>query len=213
MQTHEPAASAPAHGGDPAAGESSPAKQQAADAAAAGKQAATDVASTASDAAKDVAHETAAQTRDLMDKTRGELRDQTGRQQVAVVEHLRSLGDQLAEMTDGVDRQGTAFEVASRARDRVRKAADWLDERDPDELLAELRKVGRNRPGGFVVGSLLAGVLAGRLTRGVVAVHTDDAGAGAHRDDSTTRPRPTGGKDPLDSAHLTGTGHRAGPVS
>ena len=176
QQPFEPASSGPKSPTD-----ASSAKDQAADAAQAGKQAAVDVASTAADAAKDVASQTGAQARDLMGKTRTQLREQVVTQQGAVIESLRSLGDQLAEMTDDVAQQGTAVDVASQARDRVRRAADWLDGRDPDDVLDELRKVGRNRPGAFMLTAALAGVVAGRLTRGAVAVHTDADAPGAHR--------------------------------
>ena len=128
------------------------AKDQAADAAQAGKQAAADVASTATDAAQDVAQETGAQARDLMGKTRTQVREQVVTQQGAVVESLRSLGDQLEEMTDGIEQQGTAVDVATQARNRVRRAADWLDGREPGRCARpNCEKVGRNRPGAFLL--------------------------------------------------------------
>ena len=184
MTTHgqDSPARQPTRPGDTSAG------QQASDAAQAGKQAAGDVASTAADAAKDVVHETGAQARDLASKTRGELREQASAQQVTVVENLRSLAEQLDEMTDHVEQQGTAVDLAVGARDRVRRAADWLDGRDPGDLLDELRRVGRNKPAGFLLGSLIAGVAAGRLTRGVVAEHTGDSDTAAKKATDASSP-------------------------
>ncbi len=173
-------------GARPEAEQDSSAKQQAADTAQAGKDAATDVAATASGAAKDVAQQTGDQARDLLGKTRGEVSEQVGTQQSAIVDNLRSLGDQLAEMTEHVEHQGTAVDFAAQARDRVRGAADWLDGREPGDVLDELRKVGRNKPGAFLLGAVAAGVVAGRLTRGVVAEHTDDS-------ETTSAPEPSGG--------------------
>jgi hypothetical protein len=164
------------------------AKQRAADAAQVGKDAAGDVATTATNAAKDVAQQTSVQARDLLGKTKTQVSEQVGTQQSAVVENLRSLGDQLAEMTDHVEHRGTAVDLATQARDRVRGAADWLDGRDPGEVLDELRKFGRNKPGAFLLGSAVAGVVAGRLTRGVVAVHTNDSDS----DSSRSRPAISG---------------------
>lgn len=200
----QPAGATPAQGNPPAQQQAKEVAQQGKQVAQQGKQAAAEVASTATDGAKDVAQQTAAQARDLMGKTRTQLREQVEVQQQAAVETLRSLGDQLAEMTDHVNERGTAIDLATQARDRARSAADWLDGREPDDLLDELRKAGRNRPGAFLLTAALAGVLAGRLTRGVVAEHTDDTGpagltgndgSGAHRaglatDDRTNRPAP-----------------------
>ena len=160
------------------------AKDQAADAAQAGKQAAGDVAQTATTAAKDVAQETASQAKQLAGKTGQQVREQASVQKDALVGGLRSLVDQLSEMTDGAHSDGIAVELVSQARDRARSAAQWLDDRDPDEVVDGVRSLGRQRPGAYLTGSLVAGLLAGRLTRGVAAVHSDDTSAGRHGQDT-----------------------------
>lgn len=166
------------------------AKDAAADVAGSGKRAAADVAQTGRAAAADVAGEAQAQASDLIGKTRTQLREQTEAQRTSVVESLHSLADQLAAMTDDVGESGTAVDAAVNARDRARGAADWLDQRDGGQVLDEVRRIGRNRPGAFLLTAAVAGVLAGRLTRGAVAVHTDDdsseqadshEGAASHR--------------------------------
>jgi len=151
------------------------AKDQAKDVAQSGKQAAGEVAQTAADAAKDVAGETKERAADLYAQTKSQLGEQVVSQKGAVVEGLRSLGDQLAAMTDHIDETGTAVDVATKARDHARNAADWLDGHEPAQVVDELRTLGRQQPGRFLLGALLAGVVAGRLTRGVVAAHTDDS--------------------------------------
>lgn len=166
--TNRPSTS-PAHAAnDPSA------KDQAKDIAQTGKQAAGEVAHTAVDAAKDVASETKDRASDLYAQTKSQLGDQVVSQKGAVVEGLRSLVDQLSAMTDDVHEGGTAVDVASKARDQARSAADWLDGHEPSQIVDELRTLGRQQPGRFLLGALVAGVVAGRLTRGVVAVHTDD---------------------------------------
>jgi hypothetical protein len=172
---------------DKAADAAQAGKQAAADTAQAGKQAAADVANTATDAAKDVARQTSEQAKDLLGKTRTQLNEQAATQQHSLVETLRDLADQLAGMAD-TDQDGTAVELVTQARDHARHAADWLDQRDPGDVVNELRELGRRRPGAFLLGSAAAGVLAGRLTRGVAAAHSDAAsgsagtGAGSHRE-------------------------------
>ena len=55
--------------------------------------------------------------------------------------------------------------------------AGWLDQRDPGELLDEVRGIARRKPGTFLLGALAAGVVAGRLTRGAVDASRSDTGA------------------------------------
>jgi hypothetical protein len=154
-------------------------KDKAAEVAKSGQQAAGAVAQTASDAAKGVTQETKRQATDLLGKTRDQLTEQASVQQSSLVETLRSLGDQLGAMTEDVRENGTAVDVATAARDKARGAADWLDHRDPSEVLDEIRKFGRERPAVFLLGATVAGVVAGRLTRGVVAAHADDGAESA----------------------------------
>jgi hypothetical protein len=168
------------------------AKDKAADIAESGKPAATDVARTAGGAGKDVAHETKQQATDLVAKTKTQVSEQVVAQKSAFVENLRSLGDQLAAMTDHVDESGTAIDLATKARDQTRGAADWLDGHEPDEVLEHLRRLGREHPGKFLTGALIAGVAAGRLTRGVVAEHTGDSPAGNSETGASPTIPPTG---------------------
>jgi hypothetical protein len=149
-------------------------KDRAGEAAHTGAKAAGDVANTAADKAKDVAQETKKQASDLIGQAREQVQQQASTQQRAVVDTLRSLADELAGMTDRNAQSGMATELVSQANDRVRLAADWLDGRQPGELLDELRSLATRRPTAFLIGAGLAGVLAGRLTRAVVAVHSDD---------------------------------------
>ncbi|MDQ2851373.1 MAG: hypothetical protein M3Y49_11685 [Actinomycetota bacterium] len=160
------------------------AKDAAADVAGHGQQAAADVAKTGQQAVGQVAGEAKKQASDLLSKTRAEVREQVETGRTSVVASLRDLEDQLAAMTDDVDQEGTAIEAAATARDRVRGAADWLEARDQDQILEQVRRVGRQRPGMFLLAAGLAGVVAGRLTRGVVATHTNDSDT-----DNSDKPR------------------------
>jgi hypothetical protein len=56
--------------------------------------------------------------------------------------------------------------------------ADWLEHREPGDLLDEVRRFARRRPGTFLVGAAVAGALVGRLTRGVVAQQQEKSGDG-----------------------------------
>ncbi|PZS35378.1 MAG: hypothetical protein DLM58_03965 [Pseudonocardiales bacterium] len=163
------------------ASDSAPLQDRAGDAAQAAKQAGADVAQTATEKAKDVVQEASKQARDLVGEARDQARQQARAQHRSLVDNLRSLGDELAGMAAGSDQRGVATEAVSQVRDQVHSAADWLDRREPGDLVEELRSFARRRPGTFLLGAAVAGVLAGRLTRGVVAVHSDDTGSASRQ--------------------------------
>jgi hypothetical protein len=149
------------------------AKQQAADVGRTTADAGRHVADTAAEQAGQVAQEAKRQARDLL----GEVRDQatqqarTGQQNAA--DSIRGLADELREMVDNGDRHGTASELAAQAADRLGGVADWIGAREPGDLVEEVRRFARRRPGAFLLGAAVAGILAGRLTRGAVDAQRD----------------------------------------
>jgi hypothetical protein len=153
--------------------EEASAKDKAMQSAQAGKQAAGDMAQTAVSKAQDVVGEGKAQARNLVGDARDQLRGHAGEQHRNAVTSLRSLGDELRSMAQS-GQGGVATDLVSQAADRTHGVASWLDGREPEDLLEELRRFARRRPGAFLAGALAAGVLAGHLTRGAVAAHTDD---------------------------------------
>ena len=152
-------------------------KDKAAESAQTGKQAAGEVAQTAAGQAKEVVGEAQSQARNLVGEARDQLRSHAGDQHRNAVSNLRSLGDELRAMA-GSGQGGMATDLVSQGADRTHGAADWLEARQPEDLLEELRTFARRRPGTFLLGALAAGVVAGRLTRGAVAAHTDDTSSG-----------------------------------
>lgn len=163
--------------GDGSGGDAS-AKDKATDAAQAGKQAAGDVAQTAVGHGKEVAAEAQQQAKNLVSQARSQLQDHAHDQHRNAVTNLRSLGDELNSMANNGEQQGPAAQLVRQAADRTHAAADWLDGRQPQDVLAEVSDFARRRPGAFLLGALAAGVVAGRLTRGTIAVHQDDSNTG-----------------------------------
>ena len=138
------------------------------------------------DKARSVAGEAGRQARDLMDEARAELTAQASDQQRRVAGGLRTFGQELSSMADGSSEGGLAADVARQVATRTTDLAQWLDERDPGSLLEEVKDFARRRPGAFLAVAAGAGVLAGRLTRGL----TDAAAApAAARPDAETGPR------------------------
>jgi hypothetical protein len=145
------------------------AKQRAADVKDTSVEAGQHVAGVAKDELGRVGSETKRQAKDLYRETRTELADQAAAQQQRVASGIRSLGDEFDAMSASSETQGVASDLAQQASARAGKIADWLEQRDPGALLEEVKGFARRSPGTFIAVAAVAGVLAGRLTRSVIA--------------------------------------------
>lgn len=184
------------------------------------------VAGTAKEQAGEVVGDAKDQARTLLDRTRGEVNDQASTQQTRAAESLRSLSSELHSMASSSQQSGTATQLAHEAADRTGRLADWLSDREPGDVLHEVSSFARRRPGTFLAIAAGAGVLAGRLTRGMAAGapqgHGTSTGygttSGRHSTGSAgTRPftRPpsaveTGATSTTDSTGTGGTGTAPG---
>ena len=137
-------------------------------------QAGSQVASTATDQAKNVVQETQRQAQDLLEQGRTQLREQAGTQQQKAALGLTSLAQQLRGMADGTGdgAPGPARDLVQQASGKLEEFGGWLQSHEPAELLDEIRSFARRKPGTFLLGAAIAGVVAGRLTTGVKAAHT-----------------------------------------
>ena len=149
-------------------------KDQAADLGQAGVEAGQHAAGVAQEQASQVAAEAARQGRDLLRQAQEQLGDQAMAGQQRAATELLSLGDELSSMADGSDQQGAAAHLARQAAGRARAAGQWLEDRTPVQVLDDVQAFARRRPGTFLAVALGAGLVAGRLTRGLTAGHGDD---------------------------------------
>ena len=145
----------------------STAKDEAKDVAREGAGAAQHVAGAAAAEARNVAQETGTQARNLAGQLGTNLKDQAGAQQQKVAEGLRSISDELRSMAQGSPDHGPATSLVDQAARRTENVASWLEARDPGSLLAEVKEFAHRRPGAFLAIAAGAGLLAGRLTRGI----------------------------------------------
>src|SRR6478736_4864151 len=145
------------------------AKQEAGNVAQGAAQAGQQVAGTVKDQAANVTAEAGKQAKQLLSQAQSELSGQAAAQQERVASGLRSVADQLHGMADGSTEPGMATDLAREAADKANQVAGWLDNRDPGAVLDEVRSFARKRPGAYLAIALGAGVLAGRLTRGLTA--------------------------------------------
>jgi len=151
------------------------AKDQAGQVADTAKQAGTQVAGTVKEQAGQVTAEAGKQAKQLLAQAQSEVTEQAAATQQRVAEGLHALADELTGMARNSDQDGPATDLARQAADRAHQAAGWLAARDPGALLDEVRSFARRKPGTYLAIALGAGVLAGRLTRGLTAPADDTA--------------------------------------
>jgi hypothetical protein len=168
------------------------AKDQARSVADDAKQSTSQVAGTAKDQAQEVAAEAKTQARQLFSTVKDEMGGQASTQQQRAAQGLRSLGQELSSMASGNQQSGIATELAGQASDRVHGVADWLEQREPGDVLQELTSFARRRPGTFLAAAAALGFLGGRVTRGLAAEHSDSSGSSdTARYSSTSAPLAT----------------------
>jgi len=158
-------------------------------------QSGKDVALTAKEGVRDVAAETKQQATSLLDTVRSEVGQQASTSQNRIADAVHGLSKELGSMASSSQESGPLTDLAQQASRKSGELAGWLQDREPSDVLEEVRSYARRRPGSFLVLCGLAGVVAGRLTRTVVASRTsldsnDDTGSHGDR---------------LGSSHQTGT--------
>jgi hypothetical protein len=160
------------------------AKDEARSVASDAKEGTRQVAGTAKAEARDVAAETQRQARELFNQLRSEATDQASGQAQRAAGGLRSLASELGEMAGGGQQHGVASDVARQASDRARSFADWLEQREPGDILTEARDFARRKPGTFLAAAAALGFLGGRMTRGLA---DDDSTQGSGGTGGTTQ--------------------------
>ncbi|MCO1596656.1 hypothetical protein M8C17_15980 [Micromonospora sp. RHAY321] len=132
-------------------------------------QAGGQVAHAAAEQGGQVATEARQQARHLTGEATNQLREQARSQQQRAVDGLRDLGQGLNSMAERDGDSGMAGQAVRRAADAAQRAAGWLDGREPGEVLEDVRTYARQHPGTFLAGAAVAGLLVGRLTRGLTS--------------------------------------------
>lgn len=121
------------------------------------------------DSAKQEASMVAEQARDkashLLDELGADVRIQASEQQRKVAANLRDISNEFRQMLDSSQTHGTATNLVDQAADQTGRAAEWLDTREPGDLVDELKGFARRKPMAFLGIALGAGLLAGRITR------------------------------------------------
>jgi hypothetical protein len=159
------------------------------------------VADTAKDEARSVASEAKFQVRKLADRVGGEVRSQASTQQHRAAGGIRDVGSQFSEMAATTTSSGVARDLVETVGARADSVASWLDQREPQDLLEEVKRFARRRPGVFLAIAAGVGVVIGRLTRSL-ATPSDSSDRTV-----TTTPRLTG---TVDQPYTTGLSDATG---
>ena len=105
--------------------------------------------------------------RDLLQQAQGQMEEQAARGQRRVAQRLLSLSGELRSMADDSGQGGVAADMVQQAAARVGDAGQWLDAREPGQVVHEVQSFARRRPGSLPAAGGRSGPGGCRLTRGL----------------------------------------------
>lgn len=145
-----------------------------------GQRSAAEVLDTAKQEAAMVAEEAKEHATHLLDELSADLREQTSLQQRKVAGNLRDISNEFRSMLDQSQASGTAATLVDQASAHSGQFAEWLEQREPGDVVEEVKRFARKRPGAFLGIALGAGLLAGRISRNASSSkHDKDTAAAA----------------------------------
>jgi polyhydroxyalkanoate synthesis regulator phasin len=175
------------------------AKDEAASVTRAASTAASDVAGTAKEQVSQIAGEAKTQITSLTSQAREQVSEQATVQTHKVAQQASSFADQLHALARGDATEGVATDLVRDIAERIQELARRLESKEPQELLEDVRRYARNKPGTFLVGAMAAGFVGGRLMKGVTSADSESQSSSSSYSDSGTRYRPP------DSAYAGGS--------
>ncbi|WP_203581793.1 hypothetical protein [Microbacterium hibisci] len=153
-------------------------KERVADSVAEVDAGAKHVASVAGEEVKGVAHDAKNAAKGFLHETRSQLTDQASTQQRRAADALRSTSDELSGLADGTatGSGGAATSAVRAVGEQTRRVADWLEQREPADVVYEVRSFARRHTGAFLALAVGVGLIAGRVTRALVSDARDSNG-------------------------------------
>lgn len=154
------------------------------------QSAASDVAGTAKEEARAVQDEAMDQAKSLASSAQDELASQASTQQQRLAEQSRTVSDDLQRISRGERPESDmVVQAVSSLAERAESFTRQLETKEPADLLNDVRRFASRRPGTFLLLAAGAGLLAGRLTRGMRDAESNDG-----------------------TSHSSGTSHEASPA-
>ena len=133
-----------------------------------------DVAAVAKDELARLAHDARSEVQALWSNASGQLRVQATAGQKQLSELLHSLSGELGEMASKSESGGPLTALAKQAAAKGGEWSHWLADSEPADVLTQVRRFARQRPFVFLASAALAGVVVGRLGRGLMAAGDAD---------------------------------------
>ncbi|MGV8908126.1 MAG: hypothetical protein ACOH1Y_04030 [Propionicimonas sp.] len=133
-----------------------------------------DVAAVAKDELSRLAHDARSEVQALWSNASGQLRVQATAAQLQLSELLNSLSGELGEMASKSESGGPLTALAKQAAAKGGEWSHWLENSEPTDVLIRVRRFARQRPFVFLASAALAGVVVGRLGRGLMAAGDAD---------------------------------------
>lgn len=155
------------------------------------KQMAQDTAHEAKNVAKDTVAEARTQAKDLFAQTRDEVSRTAGEQLQRLSGTTASLSSEFGKMASSSEEGGLAASLVEQASSYLDKATQWVEGREPGDLLTDVKHYARRHPGTFMAIAAGLGLVAGRVARGAKDEHGDDAAPPTHAAPTTPSARPS----------------------
>lgn len=150
-------------------GKADAAKQEAQRVAGEAKDAAGQVAGAAKDEVKHLAGEAKDQAKGLLGQAKSALDGQTRAQHERAAGGIRTLADDMDRVARGEQPENDLVTNAvQQLSSTVGQAASWLEQREPKDLLEEAQRFARRNPVTFLAIAAGLGLVAGRVTRGLI---------------------------------------------
>jgi DNA polymerase II small subunit/DNA polymerase delta subunit B len=179
----------------PEAASESGAKVQAKQAAGTVAEEGKHVTGVARDEAGHVSSEAKQQASKLMDDLKSQLNEQSRKQCDKIADGLRTFSQNLKEMASKSEHSGLATDIAREVADKTESLSSQIEGRDATELLEDIRHFARNRPGTFLLGAAVTGMVTGRLSRSAKAGSSHAAPASRGDNPAASKVPPMSGVD------------------
>lgn len=132
------------------------------------RHAAKDVAGTAREEAGNVKDEAVDQAKGLVSSAKEQASSQVATQQQRLAQQSRTVTEDLRRLSRGEKPESDMVTRAlSSVADRAEHFTTQLENKEPADLLQDVRRFAARRPGAFLAIAAGVGLVAGRLTRGL----------------------------------------------
>ena len=126
---------------------------------------ALDVKSSAMGEVQGVKEEAKAHVKDVGQNAQRQLKDHASEQATVAGRGLKDVSTQMLQMADGAEQQGVVTELVGALGGQVERIAETLENGGLDDVVDEVKRFARQRPGLFLMGAAVAGFASSRIVK------------------------------------------------